>query len=328
MIEKYLADALADHQAVTVPNLGTFYLETTSASLDDEGEEVAPPSAEVNFTEEALPQAIPLTKAIRQKEGRDILGLDGQLELFAQRVKQQLQTEGTATVEGLGYISQAAGQYRFQQEAGLNLYTPSYGLPPLKATRLAHAATEAEEAAAAPATKERNLGLWAALIPLIILGIVGGYILLNEEAYDAIINSAEPEQIGQPDILAEGEPAEPIDAEVVDVEPNATEEVVYDEPVRQQPVQEQPTQEVTAALADVVTAPANRFFIIAGSFSSVANAKKGMNKARSNGFPEARVVSYQGKHRLSVGDYPTKTEASAALPRAQASYNGAWVYSF
>lgn len=70
------------------------------------------------------------------------------------------------------------------------------------------------------------------------------------------------------------------------------------------------------------------FHIIAGSFSSEANAKNLGNQLRAKGMNQVSIGEQNGMFRVSVKGYATKEEASAALSSVQSSAPGSWVYNW
>lgn len=70
------------------------------------------------------------------------------------------------------------------------------------------------------------------------------------------------------------------------------------------------------------------FHIIAGSFSSEANAKNLGNQLRNKGMNQVSIGEQNGMYRVSIKGYASKEEASNALPSVQNAAPGSWVYNW
>ncbi len=71
----------------------------------------------------------------------------------------------------------------------------------------------------------------------------------------------------------------------------------------------------------------NRYFIIAGSFHNLMNAKELMNKLKSAGFPAEMIITENRLYRVSIKSYAEKEEAIRDLSRvkAESGVSSAWV---
>ncbi len=71
----------------------------------------------------------------------------------------------------------------------------------------------------------------------------------------------------------------------------------------------------------------NNFFIIAGSFSNLANATELKVTLEAKGFPAEIIITENRMYRVSIQSYPTKEEAVNDLQRVRSGsgVSGAWV---
>lgn len=84
----------------------------------------------------------------------------------------------------------------------------------------------------------------------------------------------------------------------------------------------------SAEVQRVVSSESGRFYVIAGSFNSLADAKTQLNNFIQEGFKKAKVVTKDDKYRISLSDYATMEQATAAKKELPSKYKDAWVLAF
>jgi cell division septation protein DedD len=77
----------------------------------------------------------------------------------------------------------------------------------------------------------------------------------------------------------------------------------------------------------ITTSSNGSFHIIAGAFSSAVNAERFGNKMRDEGYT-VKVGPGKGMSLVSIGSYPTRSEAENALSSVRSSHPGSWVYEW
>jgi hypothetical protein len=91
------------------------------------------------------------------------------------------------------------------------------------------------------------------------------------------------------------------------------------EPVKEEPVKETPTPAVN-------TSSEGSWHIIAGSYSSQANAENKVATLKSEGYSSAKVLGkYNGLYTVRVASYPSKEEAKSALSSYTSSGNKGFI---
>jgi len=69
----------------------------------------------------------------------------------------------------------------------------------------------------------------------------------------------------------------------------------------------------------------NRFYLIYGSFSTVADAQEAVRRYKNSGFKSAQVLNRDNKIRVALDVYDSLKEAMAAKEKLSASYSDAWI---
>jgi len=78
----------------------------------------------------------------------------------------------------------------------------------------------------------------------------------------------------------------------------------------------------------IVSSGTGRFYVIAGSFNSLSDAKDQLNNYINGGFKKAKVVTKDNKFRISLSDYPSMEQAKKAKEELPSKYKDAWVLEF
>ncbi len=76
---------------------------------------------------------------------------------------------------------------------------------------------------------------------------------------------------------------------------------------------------------DVSRTSAGRYYLIYGSYNTLAQAKEGQQRLMNDGFSEVKILEKDGRFRTSIGDYSTQEEAKAARKKLPAKYKEAWI---
>jgi len=75
---------------------------------------------------------------------------------------------------------------------------------------------------------------------------------------------------------------------------------------------------------EVVTAPTGRYYIIFGSFNTMEDAVKMVEKYKKDGFYQAKILVSDTVYRVSLSDHATQQEALEAKNRLGAEFKDAW----
>lgn len=78
----------------------------------------------------------------------------------------------------------------------------------------------------------------------------------------------------------------------------------------------------------LVTTATNRFYLIFGSFNSIADAKNQAKKNSEEGFKKTKIISKDNKFRISLSDYASKELADQGKSELPAKYKDAWIMEY
>jgi hypothetical protein len=78
----------------------------------------------------------------------------------------------------------------------------------------------------------------------------------------------------------------------------------------------------------IVSSATNRFYVIAGSYPTMDDAKEKLKSFQDEGFKKARIVVKDQKFRISISDYSTQELASQAKNQLPAKYKDAWILPY
>jgi hypothetical protein len=78
----------------------------------------------------------------------------------------------------------------------------------------------------------------------------------------------------------------------------------------------------------IVSNATGRYYLIFGSFQTMVDAKRQVQKYRSEGFKNAKVISKDNKFRISLTDYANQESAQSAKKDLPAKYKDAWIMPF
>lgn len=343
MIEKYIKELLEQEGRAAVADLGTFFTKQQSASVDAEDAIVLPPVEVVTFTESIIDtQKDDLRNLIFEKGEMFASQIEVEIEKYVNTVKSEINSSGSYTIEGLGVLKNDDEGLSFEAKDSFSISSESFGLPKIEARPLEPISEESETSTDEVKEevyddKPANANIpWLIIAPLALLAVAIAYFLLNPAAFENIKSmfpDSKPEtEISTPaeqentENIAEGETTteETPDSANTDNKPEAKEtEKKAEEPRTTTP------KPVVNNEIDIVTQPTNRFYLIAGSFKTVASAKKALQEAKSKGYSGAKIVKSDNRYRLSIGDYPTKSAATTAgVSAGKKDYKGAWPFKF
>ncbi len=342
MIGQYIAEALSKKERVIVPKLGTFFATFSNADISEHDGLLTPPSYEVRFTEEinTFDEEHNLTNIIFE-HGSEMLAsqIDSQVETYVDGLLKQLDDTGRAEIEDLGHLEAGPeGKLVFIQAPGLQLLSDSFGLPKITARPL-EALETAEEPENAAGQAKRAVRLWLFALPLIAVAAAVAYAAFVPGSVPGIkkfFGITQEQSLSGTDgndreMLADPEGDKPVEPTPENQDVAADAEKPGTTPA-EKPIQK-PTAvpEPTATATDnpvVVQSPSKRHYVIIGSYTNLALAKKAAEAMRAKGDGRAKVVAAEGKFRVAVTDYASRQEAEAALAGHKDRFNGAWILNY
>ena len=149
-----------------------------------------------------------------------------------------------------------------------------------------------------------------------------------EQSMQASIAVVSPKEDISKHITVEKEDAaDDIIYNISPVEDTVTENIITEKAEEEAPA---PAEEVAVpAEKAAVTVPANKkiYSIIVASTPNATNAELAVKELTAKHKAEYTVVEGNGRHRISIGDYETSRDASAALSEIKNIFPDAWVLS-
>ncbi|MDX2360007.1 MAG: SPOR domain-containing protein [Crocinitomicaceae bacterium] len=188
-----------------------------------------------------------------------------------------------------------------------------------------------------PQRKKRGAGFWMLMIFLVLIIAGGTYVGLNFDSLKQHIpflaDTEEPQEDeskleDMKDILEgniDGSVSEEVEEEILEEETTNDLEEVIPEELPEEVMEEEPIIETviepTRSSSDLP------FHVIAGAFSSEANANRFGDKLRSQGY-SVKVGTGRGMNLVSVQSFATRAEANAALTNLKEVAPNGWVYEW
>ena len=348
-IEASIQQILNQTGKVVIPNFGTFSTAQASASVTDSGGVIAPPQAEISFTEDTSDVGtVSLAEYLVSSGKVSKADIELELEAFINGVQNTVESSGKAGLGALGYFQKGAGGLEFVSSTGTSMGADNFGLPKIAARPLVPVAVT--DHTPAPTGKGDNLLLKAILIPLIILSVALAYFLIDKEAYQAMVAylnkpSTEvntPPIKDKPDGEANNGKKDDGTGDIVlldddkkgskktdgttkvDKPDNST---VKDDGAKKSDntTTADKSSNTTTGKDDISKATSGvRFYIIIASVKTDKGAQKKVNQCKRLGYKNARVLKMNGKIRVSIDDFADKATALEKAKQLGKDYPGAW----
>ena len=333
MIEKYIRSILEKDGRIAIPSLGTFTTSPYSTKIDESEKIIAPPGSKISFVENInYPEKEVLIQSIFDElENGDKIQIESDIKKYVDNLKLELKEKGKATINKLGHFEQDNyGDIVFYQDENINFLDSSFGLATMHTSSIPPVVTEDDEFAverekSIKEVKRKKLDLILALIliPLILVSAFVCYLFMNDDAMQFFNKSINVFQSNDTEIVEN-------DNNVL-ISKNDTLEPPKNNDDTGSIKDENKISENTIINPSnnlVVTSKTNRYYLIYGSFSNLANAKASVNKERIKGHKRAKVIHVDNKFRTSIADFQNLENANTELKKYQKKYQGVWVFSY
>ncbi|WP_128543428.1 HU domain-containing protein [Larkinella soli] len=326
-VSDYLKKLLYQYDCIVVPELGGFILHSVPATFSESSGQYFPPRKKIAFNEALkLDDGLLVNYMMLHEELTREEVLQG-VRAFVEELKQQLRTQGSFAVEGVGLFSEnEEGKLQFDPELRHNFQGESYGFQAIEA----HLASVTEPIAELPVeelepleevlvpaeTAEplvrkmpvstgRNYLQWAAAI--LVIGSLGvmSFMTVNRSTsqafsslnpFEVFMNREEaaPAPVEKPVAKAEVSPEK-----VSPALPPASVEAAPAPVVAPVPAPVTTSNPVDAVKPVLTTAsPDFQYMAIAGSFASKRNAKRLVRSLYRKGFTSAFILPTVRKGEL------------------------------
>ncbi len=341
MIDKYIKELLQQQTSVSIPQLGTFKTVQENAQTDATQHVIQPPHKKVLFSTE-IQQDDALRDAVMLGEHIDQEDYELQVNKFMESIDAQIITFGEYKIKDLGSLTKnEQGEFIFKPQ-GESL-GDSFGLPPVDAQPIARTetqkATPKNEPKPQKATSGNNNTLWMIIIPLICLlaflvflsthkdGLKGLKTLFSSSKTEEIISANDPNtdnnitEMNPDDTNEGGNPLGDTNDEqpTTDLPEGRTENPITPAETIDNQVDNQST---SAQVSDIVQ---GKFYIVAGSFSTVKSAQTLLTKMAS--VQNLKIVPYSAKNmfRVVIGEFEDQATATAKMNELTATYGSMWI---
>lgn len=306
MIEKHISALLYRYQCVTVPGFGAFLTEIQPAQLNNDTYTFYPPKKLLSFNanlknnDGLLANHIALQEKISYEQA--VAAISKAVEVWFDK----LQNKQTLEFKSLGDVSyNFEGNIVFTPNTTVNYLAEAFGLsmvksPAVKREELKAIAEEIEEIAPVVFTPERKRS----------------YSYLKYAAVFAVISSVggtafkiyRDNEIARQTLLVEQSVQEKVH--------NKIQEATF--------FIENPMPAVTLSLKEENSKMP--YHVVAGAYSSQANAQKALNQLTAKGFKARKLDKTKGLYPVAYGSYATYAEAHESMKKIQRTENSdAWL---
>lgn len=307
MIEKHISALLYRYQCVTVPGFGAFLTETQPAQLNNDTYTFYPPKKLISFNanlknnDGLLANHIALQEKISYEQA--VTAISKSTDAWFEK----LQARETLTLKNIGNISyNAEGSLVFNPDTPVNYLAEAFGLsmvksPAVKREEYKEIVEEIEETIPVVFTPERkrNYSYLKYAAVFVIMASAGG---TGFKMYH-------DHEIARQTLLVE----------------QSVQEKIHDRIQQATFFIESPMPAVTLPLKEEkeITMP---YHVVAGAFSTEANAQKAVKELTAKGFKARRLGKNRGLYAVAYGSYATHAEANESMQKIKRTENkDAWL---
>ena len=321
-METYISDLLYRHDCVIVPSLGGFITNYKSAQIHPVSHTLRPPSKSISFNVQLQNTDGLLANYISDCESISFDSAKIKIEQFVKGIQNDLEHKNQVKIAKVGVLSRDTnGLLSFEPDNSVNYLLDAFGLDTIQSPailRKSHVISLPKQVAkGAKNIKAKNSSInWkvaAVILPLIGLST---YVSFQQEVVsDAYANYAylNPFKV-KPAAAYTPRPIQ-LEEKTIVVEAN---EMPTTKTI------EAPKVEIVEVL-EIIT-PQLHFHLVAGCFSSEANAQNLVRNLKSDGF-ESSVIGQNAKglFRVAFQSYGNKEEALVQLQKLKASGKSTWL---
>ncbi|GEM_PF-3714749 len=128
-VEHFIIQTLKNSNRIVVPGLGTFFGKPQGALLNKADSSITPPSKEIKYISLESGDKTELSKIIQKENSITEIAANALIDSFVKKVKNDLNTKGTAIIEGLGTLQYSKGKIlALAQNSTDSLLKDSFGL--------------------------------------------------------------------------------------------------------------------------------------------------------------------------------------------------------
>jgi cell division septation protein DedD len=342
-LDKHISELLYDHECVIVPELGGFLTSYSGARIHPTQHTIAPPSKKIAFNvflkhnDGLLANYIVQAESLTYPEA--LLEIEGYVEIC----NRELSAGKKFVIEEVGVLTRdAETNLQFEPFKNVNYLKDSFGLSPVHFMPVLNSdfdkevekqlrdfislrPSQPQSRQAIPRRKVRLNSLNTMLLSGSILWLcLNLYIVSPDNINFASLNPFSVSVSNKP--AASTAPSKP---EVYTQPAVAKPETVYvsSTPPEQAPAKVNATPFSSQGNAAKTKTEAQNYFLVAGAFSSLANAHKMEAELKAQGYSNARVIENKDGLKLVCYDgFDTHEEAFAGLSKMKSLSKDAWIF--
>jgi len=307
MIEKHISALLYRYQCVTVPGFGAFLTETQPAQLNNDTYTFYPPKKLISFNANLKNNDGLLANHVALQEK---ISYDQAVNAISKATDvwfEKLQARETLVLKNIGNISyNAEGSLVFTPDTPVNYLAEAFGLsmvksPAVKREEYKEIVEEIEETVPVVFTPERkrNYSYLKYAAVFVVMASAGG---TGFKMY-------RDHEIARQTLLVE----------------QSVQEKIHDRIQQATFFIESPMPAVTLPLKEEkeIKMP---YHVVAGAFSTEANAQKAVKELTAKGFKARRLGKNRGLYAVAYGSYTTHAEANESMQKIKRTENrDAWL---
>jgi nucleoid DNA-binding protein len=314
-VTAFIRELLFGHDCVIVPGFGGFIANYTPARIDKNTDTFYPPVKKISFN-----------RNLNNNDGLLVGKISGSLKInygdarnladeFVTGVRKKLERGEKVVFDNIGsFINNHEGNVQFEPDSNVNYHLDSYGLEPVHCSPLEgydvrkQINRHLEKDPVKQASIKKVLWRAAVIIPLLSLIVV---VSLKKELFRARVETTTM----NPLLTAEFENNKKAVDESTYIAPTKVEE-------KAKPISSEAS---AAAVVEPLSAGANAYFVITGSFKSKGNADLQINMLKEEGFSPEVVIADNGFFRvcaMACNDLNTAVNKKDSIVK---KFPGAWV---
>ena len=338
----YISDLLKEHNAVSLPGIGTFYIRKVNAFYDDTQGLFFPPYNEIAFKSANFSMSPELIRHISLVKNISELSSRYFIEKYAASLKLSLKNTGIAEINTVGTLRGYEQGYTFHSDTIYNNQL-TFGLVPIKdpgfnlAARKEVASADKiqstilskreEPAFVVPEKKARSSWPLAILTGiLVIIAVLAGIYFYQPEIFNSLLQMG-PEKEVQKQLIQK----ETVFLDSIVKADSVAKSMQKDTAVAAVPVVAAADTVIKENIikADTIQKPrAIRYEVIGASFNRESEAENYVSVMKSRGV-KARIVedTKRPKYKVSLGGYSDNEAAEEKKRQVHAEINKeAWIF--
>jgi hypothetical protein len=370
-LSDHIRTLLRDHDCVIIPDFGGLIADYAPARIHPVRHTLAPPAKRVAFNQSLTRNDGLLVDALSQRLNLSTAQARQMVREAVARMQQELESGRRVELSGIGVFQPAAGHgLEFEYTGGDNLLSASFGLPelvsrPVRATDALNSRDRQPAPMLAAGRARRTARIvWGSVITVLVgLVLLANYLIADQAGYlpealrlpdlvpaaqtsssapvveqQAALAPAESFAAGRPTekaVAAPGGPVKPAAKAPVEggQSPAKAKEGKTAKPAGKAPGWEKAraTNAVPVAESATIKTKTGRYYVVAGSYTSLVNAEKGRQALLRLGHPARVILPAAGSRqfKLSVADFADRTSADrqASLLRKRMG-TSLWVLNY